>query len=166
MQILKKGELQVSEKERSQVQDAICRDIATILSEKCVNPETKRPYPVTMIEKAMKELSISIHPTKPAKVQAFSLLKKMEQVFPIERARMRIQVMVPIKESKKLKGQVKPLFSTIQEETHSMQEWNVTGLIDPGSYKVIFDMLQSETAGNGRVDVLDLYDVVESDEEL
>jgi ribosome maturation protein SDO1 len=30
------------------------RDIATIIAEKCVNPETRRPYTVTMIEKALR----------------------------------------------------------------------------------------------------------------
>ena len=30
------------------------KDIATIVSDKCVDAETKRPIPVTLIEKAMK----------------------------------------------------------------------------------------------------------------
>ena len=33
-------------------------DIATVISDKCVNPESKRPYPVSMIEKAMKVIQI------------------------------------------------------------------------------------------------------------
>ena len=35
----------------------ILSDIATVISDKCVNPESKRPYPVSMIEKAMKVCS-------------------------------------------------------------------------------------------------------------
>ena len=49
--ILTKGDLQVSDKERQAQQEAMFRDIATTISDKCVNPETKRPYPVSIIEK-------------------------------------------------------------------------------------------------------------------
>ena len=59
-EILAKGELQVSEKERHVQQDSMLKEIATMVSDKCVNPESKRPYPVTMIEKAMKDIHYSV----------------------------------------------------------------------------------------------------------
>lgn len=39
------------------------------ISDKCVNPETKRPYPVTFIEKAMKDVHFSVKPNRNAKQQ-------------------------------------------------------------------------------------------------
>jgi len=66
---LAKGELQVSEKERHANLEAVLRDIATIVAEKCVNPETNRPYTVTLIETAMKEIHFSVKPGKNAKQQ-------------------------------------------------------------------------------------------------
>ena len=69
LQILAKGELQVSEKERHKNLDAMYREIATIVSDKCVDPETKRPYTVTLIERAMKDLHFSVKPTKSTKQQ-------------------------------------------------------------------------------------------------
>lgn len=66
-----KGELQVSDKERSQQFESMFRDIATIVSEKCVNPDTKRPYPVGVIESAMKEIHYSVKPTKGTKQQVY-----------------------------------------------------------------------------------------------
>ncbi len=68
-QILSKGELQVGEKERAAQIQNISRDIATIIADKCVNPETNRPYAVSIIEKAMTEIHYSIHPSKNAKQQ-------------------------------------------------------------------------------------------------
>ncbi len=68
-QILAKGELQVSEKERHQQLESMFTDIATIVAEKCVNPDTKRPYTVGMIEKAMKDIHISVKPNKNTKQQ-------------------------------------------------------------------------------------------------
>ena len=67
--MLAKGELQVSDKERQSQLDSMYRDIATIVSDKCVNPETKRPYPVGVIERAMKDIHFSVKPTKGTKQQ-------------------------------------------------------------------------------------------------
>eukprot|EP00057_Strongylocentrotus_purpuratus_P024144 XP_011678618.1 PREDICTED: ribosome maturation protein SBDS [Strongylocentrotus purpuratus] len=68
-QILAKGELQVSDKERNQQLESMFRDIATIVAEKCVNPETKRPYTVGMIERAMKDIHFSVKPNRGTKQQ-------------------------------------------------------------------------------------------------
>lgn len=69
LKILAKGELQVSEKERNTQLESMFRDIATIVADKCVNPETKRPYPVGVIERAMKDIHYSVIPTRTTKQQ-------------------------------------------------------------------------------------------------
>lgn len=68
-QILAKGELQVSDKERHSQLETMFRDIATIVAEKCVNPETKRPYTVNLIEAAMKDIHYSVKANKSTKQQ-------------------------------------------------------------------------------------------------
>lgn len=59
----------MSEKERHAQLESMFRDIATIVADKCVNPDTRRPYTVTMIEKAMKDLHFSVKPTRNTKQQ-------------------------------------------------------------------------------------------------
>ena len=94
--ILKRGELQVSEKERAQQQSTTFRDIATIVSQKSVNPRSSRPYTVTTIMEAMKEdLHFAIVPGRSAKQQALDVIKKLQATMPIARARMHIRVVVP-----------------------------------------------------------------------
>lgn len=46
----------------------------TFFADKCVNPETKRPYPVTFIEKAMKDVHFSVKPNRNAKQQVLQLI--------------------------------------------------------------------------------------------
>lgn len=72
-QILKKGEVQVGDKEREHDLTSIRREIATLVAEKCVDPSTQRPYPVGIIEKAMSEAGFSVRPGKSAKSQVRSL---------------------------------------------------------------------------------------------
>jgi len=50
------------------------KEIATIVAGMCVNPETKRPYPVTIIEKALHDLHFSIKPNRTSKQQVGVLL--------------------------------------------------------------------------------------------
>ena len=69
LQILAKGELQVSEKERSNLLEDLAKEIATLVADFTVHPETKRPYTLTMIEKVMSDIHYSVHPTRSAKQQ-------------------------------------------------------------------------------------------------
>lgn len=59
----------MSDKERQSQLEQMFRDIATIVAEKCVNPETKRPYTVSLIEKAMKDIHYSVKANKSTKQQ-------------------------------------------------------------------------------------------------
>ena len=68
-QILAKGELQVSEKERQAQLESMFRDIATIVANMCVNPDSKRPYTVGVIERAMRDIHYSVKPTRGTKQQ-------------------------------------------------------------------------------------------------
>ncbi|KAL1765192.1 ribosome maturation protein SBDS [Sigmodon hispidus] len=78
-QILTKGEVQVSDKERHTQLEQMFRDIATIVADKCVNPETKRPYTVILIERAMKDILYSVKPNKSTKQQALEVIKTVER---------------------------------------------------------------------------------------
>ena len=59
----------MSDKERQATLEASLKEIATIVAEKCVNPDTKRPYPVSMIETGMKDIHYSVKPNKSSKQQ-------------------------------------------------------------------------------------------------
>lgn len=75
-EILKKGEIQVGEKERAVELEELRREICTEVAGRCVDPGSQRPYTVGMIEKAMGEIGYSVNTSKSAKVQVstFSLL--------------------------------------------------------------------------------------------
>ncbi|ACO63081.1 predicted protein, partial [Micromonas commoda] len=93
--ILETGEVQVSDKERKNTFDNIFRDAVNVLVDKCVNPETNRPYPPGMIERALREVHFQVDPTKSAKQQALAALPRLQKVFPIKRAAMRFRFTVP-----------------------------------------------------------------------
>ncbi len=58
--ILQKGQIQVSELERSAYLENTLREVAVMISEKCMNPLSHRPYTVETIRNAMKEAEVSL----------------------------------------------------------------------------------------------------------
>lgn len=58
------------------------------MAEKSVHSETNRPYTISTIQNAMKQIHYSVVITKSAKQQALDVIKKLRQVMPISRASM------------------------------------------------------------------------------
>lgn len=165
-EILAKGELQVSDKERHTQLEALFKDIATNVSDKCVNPETKRPYPVTMIEKAMKDAHFSVKPNRNAKQQALDVIKLLKETMPLERARMRLKIVFSGKDARKLKDKVIKLAGGVEQEDWEGANVTLICVIDPGLYRQMDEIVRSETKGQGCLELLNLKEVVEGDEVL
>lgn len=153
LEILNQGELQVSEKERKDVLEQTFKDIATIVAEKCVNPETGRPYPPGMIERAMHDVHYSVNPTKTAKQQALVVIKLLQEKgsLKLERAKMRLLLVLSSSVLEQLKQ--KDLLSTVESSTStsSVDTSQVQCLIDPASFRDINDTVKSS---GGSVEVL------------
>ncbi|CAN8065965.1 unnamed protein product [Agarophyton chilense] len=166
LEILRKGELQVSERERQYQTDNLFNEIAVIVSEKCVDPDTNRPFSVGIIERAMKDtLHYAVLPNKAAKVQAQTVIKELQNHMPISRAQMRLELSVPLSRAKAVKEKLKPHVKTWEQEDWEA-DYNGIILIDPGSFRVIDEVLREETKGQGTFDVLSMAVVEDNDEQL
>ncbi|CAH1119138.1 unnamed protein product [Phaedon cochleariae] len=164
-EILAKGELQVSDKERHSQTEQLFKDIATTVADKCLNPEIKRPYPVTIIEKAMKDVHYSVKPNQSAKQQALQVIKLLKESIPIERAKMRLKVNFKGKASKKIKEKLTKIESVeIEKEDREDDEITLVFLVDPGYFKEIDSMVQSESKGNAFLEVMSYKEMVLGDE--
>ncbi|CAH0556015.1 unnamed protein product [Brassicogethes aeneus] len=165
--ILAKGELQVSDKERHSHLDQLFKDIATTVADKCLNPEIKRPYPVTMIEKAMKDVHFSVKPNQSAKQQALHVIKLLKESIPIERAKMRLKVNFKGKEAKKIKDKLIKMESVeVESEDRVEDQITMVLLVDPGLFKDIDTMLKTETKGAAFLEVMSYKEMVLGEEYL
>ncbi|EZA47419.1 Ribosome maturation protein SBDS [Ooceraea biroi] len=165
-QILAKGELQVSDKERHLALESTFKDIATIVASQCINPETKHPYTVSMIEKAMKEvIHFSVKPNRNAKQQALDVISQLKKAMPLERAQMRIKIVIPEKEAKKLKDKIAKLIAKMEQETWEGGALTIICLIDPGQYRGLDELVQAETKGTAVFELISLK-VIEEEKHL
>ena len=100
VEILNKGEFQVSDQERQMQTDALFRDVASRVTAMVLNPASQRPYPLSTIERAMREtLHFAPQPSKSAKQQALAVVRQLQQQqpFPVTRAKMRLRLLVPVR---------------------------------------------------------------------
>jgi len=128
-QILKKGELQVGEKERAFELDSTRREIASLVSTMCVDPTTGRPHTVGMIEKGMTEIGYSVKTNKNPKSMALDLIKQLQNgsSLKISRMQMRIRITMIAKEGKKVKDKVMELVEKVENEEWE-EEWELVSL--------------------------------------
>lgn len=164
--ILEKGELQVSDKERHSQIDSLFKDIATTVAEKCINPETKRPYPVSIIEKAMKDIHYSVNVNRNAKQQALDVIQLLKKEIPLERAQMRIRILLPGKDARKIREKAIKFATNIEEENWDAGTANMIFLIDPGNFRILDEMIRTESKGNGQFELLNLKEMVEGEQAL
>lgn len=64
---------QVSDKERKLEYSNLFKDVASVLVNKCINTETGKPYTITMLERALKDVHFAGDPKRSAKQQAFEV---------------------------------------------------------------------------------------------
>ena len=141
------------------------RDIATIVSDKCINPDNNRPYPVSFIEKAMKEIHFSARLNKSSKMQSLEVIKKLKTIMKIERAQMELRFTLPSKEGKVIKEQILGFGATIEAEVWEGNEVELRVLADPGLYRLLEDIIKKDTRGKGSMEVLNLMVVAEEVED-
>mmetsp|Transcript_6510 Transcript_6510/g.17418 ORF Transcript_6510/g.17418 Transcript_6510/m.17418 type:complete len:252 (-) Transcript_6510:571-1326(-) len=166
IEILEKGELQVSEKERAHQFDKLFQEIATLVAEKCVDPNTRRAFTVGMIERAMREtLQYSVQPNRNAKQQALEVIRLLQQHMDIERAQMEVRIVAPSKQAKLLKERLGPFVASIEHENFGAR-YDTTCLIDPGKYREIEEILRETTRGDGSIEVTNLAVVEHGEERL
>ena len=67
--------VQVSDKERQLELDSLFKDVASVLSEKCINPDNNKPYTISMLERALKDVHFSVDLHRNAKQQALEVSK-------------------------------------------------------------------------------------------
>lgn len=151
--ILVKGQLQVSDKERTQQLEKTSAQIAEWISKNCVHPVSDRPYTISQIRHAMQQGNFSVHPTKPLKRQYLDCLKLLQNVIPVHRAKMELAIRVP-------ETSVGEIESTLEDHDIAFQDTAVSVgstknyqiLVDPSLYRVLNDVIQN--IPDGRIEIV------------
>lgn len=146
-----------------------------------------------MIEKAMQEsLHYSVNLNKNAKQQALEVIRLLQEsgIMPIAPAQMRIRLIMPAKDGKRLKDKLLPMLASVEEEDWNEEyelvsfgerksgrrqcggviSWQLhllqIALIEPGKFRDINTIIQDDTKGKGQLEVLSVSETNQTEEEL
>jgi ribosome maturation protein SDO1 len=100
------------------------------VSEKCVDPKTQTPIPVGLVEKGMTEAGYSVKPGKTAKSQVGEVIRALQEksTLPIQRARMRVRVVVPKENVDAVKSKVLEGAEKVEDEKMD-EEWEAVRIL-------------------------------------
>ncbi|CAK9134243.1 unnamed protein product [Ilex paraguariensis] len=135
LEILDKGELQVAGKERESLLSSQFRDIATIVMQKTINPETQRPYTISMIERLMHEIHFAVDPHNSSKKQALEVIRELQKHFPIKRSPMRLRLTVPEQNFSSVLEKLNTWNASVVSRDESGSQLSVICEIDPGFFR-------------------------------
>ena len=94
--ILDKGDVQISDQERAAQHESTLREVASMVTEKCVRPGSRRPYTMAQVRDAMKRAGFMVHPTHNVKQQFLDCVKLLQRTgtLEIERAKMELALVI------------------------------------------------------------------------
>jgi ribosome maturation protein SDO1 len=148
IQIIKKGEVQLTTEQRRKMQEEKKRKIITEIARNAINPQTKTPHPPARIEAAMEEARIHIDPFKPAEQQVQKVLDAIKPIIPIKFEKIRVAIKLSGENYGKAYGEIVNYGKIIKEEWQADGSW--IGLVEiPAGVQIeFFDELNKRTKGD------------------
>lgn len=163
LEILDKGELQVAGKERESQLSSQFRDIATIVMQKTFNPETQRPYTISMIERLMHEIHFAVDPHSSSKKQALEVIHELQKHFPIKRSPMRLRLTVPEQEFSSISEKLNTWNASIVSKDESGNHLSIMCEMDPCFFRECDALVRNV---QGRLEILAASVHVEGDTQM
>ncbi|KAJ1612418.1 zinc finger-containing protein [Cryptosporidium canis] len=137
--ILSKGEIQVSETERSYMLDKQFTDICHMISKMTVNPKNNLPLSVKMIESELKKSGFSVSLNKTTKEQSLKALDILKKRIPeqIERAKMMLKLSIDVMNKQRIVEKLNEfkVLNVSSEENDGI--YSITFICDPRYYREI-----------------------------
>lgn len=164
--ILEKGEFQVSDKERKLEYSNLFKDVATVLVNQCINTETGKPYTITMLERALKDVHFAVDPKRGAKQQAFEALAVLQDKIPIKRASMRLLLHAAMASEEAVMVMLAGEGAKVQSVERGGGSSgaaslglgadcvSVDCLVEPGSFRRVTTFVRDVLGGRGAVELL------------
>lgn len=146
--ILKKGTLQLTTEQRKQLVEEKRRQIVSFISRECIDPKTNLPHPPLRIEQAMKQIRLSIDPSKGVEEQTKEIIKLLRPIIPLKMEKISVAVHIPPEHSSKVYGTVKGFGTIKRDQWQADGSWSAIVEMSAGLYGPFLDKLGKMTRGN------------------
>ncbi|GMP74251.1 hypothetical protein CsSME_00031717 [Camellia sinensis var. sinensis] len=131
-------------------------DQINICLEKTINPETQRPYTISMIQRLMHEIHFAVDPHSSSKKQSLDVIRELQKHLPIKLSPMRLRLYVPEQKFSSLSEKLNDWTASIVSKDESGSQLSIvpyitTALMDgklgTEGRKDLFDWLSRQLSG-------------------
>lgn len=154
VEILKKGELQLTQEQRRRLIEEKKRAIISIISKNYVDPKTTLPHPPLRIEQAMAEAKVSIDPFIDPTEQTKTIVEKLRPILPLKSEKVKLSVRVPAQYAGQTIGVLKSFGDIISQQYSQDGSMNAVAEIPAGSQPSLLEKLASVTKGAAQATVV------------
>jgi len=149
--ILDEGEIQFTQKYRSQLKEQKTKKIVNIIHRNTIDPKTGLIHPENRIIAAMEEAKVKINDLKKAEDQVNDIIKLLRPIIPISIEKVIFQLIVPAQYSAKVHGKIIS-FGKMSEERWLNDGSLMTKIeIPAGLGQELVDLLNAMTHGSCQV---------------
>lgn len=155
MQILKKGEVQLTTDQRRELTEAMRKKVVAEIVRNAINPQTKGPHPPQRIETAMAEARVHIDPFKPVEAQVKEVIDALKPLIPIRIEKAQLAIRVSGENYGKIYNDLHSLGTVKKEEWTGGGAWIGVIEVPAGMAGDVMDRLNERTKGDIEIRKLD-----------
>lgn len=144
--ILVKGQLHLTTEQKRRMHDERFKQVASIIAQNAINPQTGSPHPLNRIEAAMQQAKVEIVMHKSAKEQVDKVLKKLKPILPIKFERLRIALHIPANHAGKLYHLISEIAQLVKEDWKGQDQYLLVE-IPAGMQDELFTRINGATHG-------------------
>ncbi len=147
IKIIKEGEIQLTVKQRREMQERKRKAIIDWIARSSMDPRTKLPHPRERIELAIEEAGINIDPFKSVEEQVKKIVEAIRPILPISIQNVRVEIKVPAQYTGKAYGEIVKMVKILKEEWLSDGTFKCIVEMPAGLQAEVYDRLNAITKG-------------------
>jgi len=153
-QILTKGDLHLTTEQKKKMHAERKKQVASIIAQNAINPQTKAPHPLSRIEAAMEEARAEVVISKTAKEQVDKVVKVIKPILPIRFEMLELAVKIPAAYAGKMYKVIHE-FGTVKKDDWVGGEQYVLVEIPAGMQDEFYSQLNNMTHGEVKTKVVE-----------
>jgi ribosome maturation protein SDO1 len=153
--ILKKGALQLTQKQRKRLLREKIDNIIKFIHVHCINPQTNKPHPPSRIESAMDEAGVHVDYVLPAEVQAKRIIKEIQTIIPIRFESVVLAVKITPDHTGPAYGIVANFGEIVEDEWGDDGSWYAKVEMPSGVQADFLDKINQLTKGKSEVKIVE-----------
>lgn len=153
LQILKKGEIQITAEHRAKVREQKKKKIIEIIHRNGIDPRSGLPHPIARLDSAIEQAKVKIDEFQKAEDQVNDVVHQLNPIIPIKFEKKKVLVKVFPEHAARIYGFFKR-WNILTENWNSDGSLSVTVEIPAGLQNEFFDKLNSMTQGGNETKIL------------